>query len=150
MYNVGKIARENLLDEFQNVVESSNQPQAAIDLWILIRYLSQLPADYLANRVSLPCQQAIVTAARTYLEFSSVDKTFFRCSNTKTKSNFFFRFRIQLSKLFLNLVPDEDLHKPGSIYKLIIRFIRQKHPNLIHIIDDVGKSRRNFFIERFV
>ncbi|CAF4529348.1 unnamed protein product, partial [Rotaria socialis] len=48
------------------------------------------------------------------------------------------RFRIQLSKLFINLVPDEDIHKPGAIYKLIIRYIRQKHPNIVHIIDDDG------------
>jgi hypothetical protein len=50
---------------------------------------------------------------------------------------FIIRFRIQLSKLFINLVSDDDLHKPGSIYKLIIRYIRQKHPNIVHIIDDV-------------
>ena len=72
MYNVGKIARQNLLDEFSNVVESSNQPQAAIDLWNVIRYMSQLPADYLINRISLPSQQAIVSSARSYLEYSFV------------------------------------------------------------------------------
>lgn len=46
-------------------------------------------------------------------------------------------FRVQLSKLFINLVSDDDLHKPGSIHKLIIRYIRQKHPNIVHVIDDV-------------
>lgn len=70
MYNVGKIARPNLLEEFRNVVESANQPQAAVDLWNVIRYMSQLPADYLINRTALPSQQAIVTAARNYLEYS--------------------------------------------------------------------------------
>lgn len=117
LYNVGKVARQNLIDEFTNVVETSNQPQAAIDLWNVVRYMSQLPADYLANRVAVSAQQAIVSSARTYLEYS---------------------FRMQLSKLFINLVPDDDLHKSGSIYKLIIRYIRQKHPNIVHIIDDDG------------
>lgn len=50
------------------------------------------------------------------------------------------RFRVQLSKLFINLVSDDDLHKPGAIYKLIIRYIRQKHPNIVHVIDDVNCS----------
>ncbi len=89
MYNVGKIARQNLIDEFMAVVESSNQPQvntekfsmlklkifyfkAAMDLWNIIRYMTQLPADYLANRVSLLSQQAIVSSARSYLEYSYV------------------------------------------------------------------------------
>ncbi|CAF1179935.1 unnamed protein product [Adineta steineri] len=119
LYNVGKIARQNLIDEFTNVVESSNQPQAAIDLWNVVNYMSQLPSDYLTNRISLPSQQAIVLSARSYLEYS---------------------FRVQLSKLFINLVSDDDLHKPGSIYKLIIRYIRQKHPNIVHIIDDDGNT----------
>ncbi|CAF1137644.1 unnamed protein product [Rotaria magnacalcarata] len=117
LYNVGKIPRQNLIDEFTIVVESSNQPQAAVDLWTTVRCMSQLPSDYLINRTSLPSQQAIVLSARNYLEYS---------------------FRIQLSKLFINLVPDEDIHKPGAIYKLIIRYIRQKHPNIVHIIDDDG------------
>ncbi|CAF3436676.1 unnamed protein product [Rotaria sp. Silwood1] len=117
LYNVGKIARQNLIDEFTTVVESSNQPQASIDLWNIVRHMSQLPTDYLTNRTSLPSQQAIVLSARNYLEYS---------------------FRIQLSKMFINLVPDDDIHKPGSIYKLIIRYIRQKHPNIVHIIDDDG------------
>ncbi|CAF1675190.1 unnamed protein product, partial [Adineta ricciae] len=117
LYNVGKIARQNLIDEFINVVQSSNQPQAAIDLWDVVRYMSQLPSDYVLTRTALPSQQAIVIAARSYLEYS---------------------FRVQLSKLFINLVSDDDLHKPGSVYKLIIRYIRQKHPNIVHIIDDDG------------
>ncbi|CAF3527133.1 unnamed protein product [Rotaria sordida] len=117
LYNVGKIGRQNLIDEFITVVESSNQPQATMDLWNIVRYMSQLPSDYLINRTSLPSQQAIVLSARNYLEYS---------------------FRIQLSKMFINLVPDDDIHKPGSIYKLIIRYIRQKHPNIVHIIDDDG------------
>ncbi|CAF4718266.1 unnamed protein product [Rotaria sp. Silwood1] len=117
LYNVGKIARQNLIDEFTTVVGSSNQPQASIDLWNIVRHMSQLPTDYLTNRTSLPSQQAIVLSARNYLEYS---------------------FRIQLSKMFINLVPDDDIHKPGSIYKLIIRYIRQKHPNIVHIIDDDG------------
>jgi len=29
LYNVGKVARQNLIDEFTNVVESSNQPQVS-------------------------------------------------------------------------------------------------------------------------
>lgn len=73
MYNVGKIVRQNLLEEFTNVVQSSNQAQAAIDLWNVVRYMSQLPADYLINRVSSASQQAIVTAARNYLEYSFVE-----------------------------------------------------------------------------
>ncbi len=56
----------------------------------------------------------------------------------------FIRFRVQLSKLFINLVSDDDLHKPGSIYKLIIRYIRQKHPNIVHIIDDVSQPFIHF------
>jgi len=48
------------------------------------------------------------------------------------------RFRVQLSKLFINLVSDDDLHKQGSIYKLIISYIRQKNPNIVHINDDEG------------
>jgi len=96
--------------------------------------MSQLPTDYLTNRISLPSQQAIVLSARNYLEYSYVlliDIILY------FYWNFVDRFRIQLSKLFINLVSDDDLHKPGSIYKLIIRYIRQKHPNIVHIIDDV-------------
>lgn len=52
--------------------------QAAIDLWTLMRYMSQLPADYLTNRISLPSQQAIVSSARSYLEYSFVVQ---RCSS---------------------------------------------------------------------
>jgi len=98
--------------------------------------MSQLPTDYLTNRISLPSQQAIVLSARNYLEYSYVlliDIILY------FYWNFVDRFRIQLSKLFINLVSDDDLHKPGSIYKLIIRYIRQKHPNIVHIIDDVNK-----------
>lgn len=95
--------------------------------------MSQLPADYLINRISLPSQQAIVLSARSYLEYSYV---FLFSLNYLTE--LIHRFRVQLSKLFINLVSDDDLHKPGSIYKLIIRYIRQKHPNIVHIIDDVN------------
>ncbi|CAF4770619.1 unnamed protein product, partial [Rotaria socialis] len=70
LYNVGKIPRQNLIDEFTIVVESSNQPQAAVDLWTTVRCMSQLPSDYLINRTSLPSQQAIVLSARNYLEYS--------------------------------------------------------------------------------
>ncbi len=62
----------------------------------------------------------------------------------------------------MNLVSDVNLHKPGSIYKLIIRHIRQKHPNIAHVIKIVEKSvilsrfispiivrlYRDFFIEK--
>lgn len=44
--------------------------QAAFDLWNMVRYISQLPADYLINRISVPSQQAIVLSARNYLEYS--------------------------------------------------------------------------------
>lgn len=99
--------------------------------------MSQLPADYLINRISLPSQQAIVLSARSYLEYSYVYYSVFFSSEIFLFLEF--RFRVQLSKLFINLVSDNDLHKPGSIYKLIIRYIRQKHPNIVHIIDDVNE-----------
>jgi hypothetical protein len=51
--------------------------QAAIDLWNVIRYMSQLPSDYTNNRISLPSQQAIVLSARSYLEYSYVFFCFF-------------------------------------------------------------------------
>ena len=44
--------------------------QAAIDLWDVVRYMSQLPNDYVLTRTALPAQQAIVIAARSYLEYS--------------------------------------------------------------------------------
>jgi hypothetical protein len=34
--------------------------------------MSQLPTDYLTNRIALPSQQAIVLSARNYLEYSYV------------------------------------------------------------------------------
>ena len=53
------------------------------------------------------------------------------------------RFRVQLSKLFIDSVPTEDLHKPDFSYKVILRYILQKHPNLVHVIDDV-RWRKDF------
>ena len=96
--------------------------------------MSQLPSDYLTNRTSLPSQQATVISARSYLEYLYVDFCFFVLI---VNFSFSSRFRIQLSKLFINLVSDDDLHRPGSMYKLIIRYIRQKHPNIVHMIDSV-------------
>lgn len=43
-----------------------------MDLWNVARFMSQLPSDYLNNRASLPSQQAIVSSARNYLEYSYV------------------------------------------------------------------------------
>ena len=31
LYNVGKVARQNLIDEFTNVVQSSSQPQVKFE-----------------------------------------------------------------------------------------------------------------------
>ncbi|CAF0766384.1 unnamed protein product [Didymodactylos carnosus] len=124
LYNVSNTKeiqpRQSLLDEFNHVVESSDQ-QIAVELWNTVRSMTQFSAqiqqEYIHNRSTLPVQRALVYQARNYLERA---------------------FRIQLSKLFINLVSNDDLHKPGSVYKLVIRYIRQKHPQIIHTIDEDG------------
>jgi len=60
-----------------------------MDLWNAVRYMSQLPADYLTNRISLPSQQAIVSSAKSYLEYSYVFELFL---NTKFDEIFFIDF----------------------------------------------------------
>ena len=149
---MGKVARQTLLDEFSNVVQSSNQPQVSYLQYSLspVQILSSggdrsldfdavhEPAtgglsqqSSLASFATSPgqlCSQLSGILVRSSVLFLSLPH-----------GSFSVRFRVQLSKLFINLVPEEDLHKPGSIYKLIIRYIRQKHPNLVHVIDDVSE-----------
>ena len=94
--------------------------QAAIDLWTLMRYMSQLPADYLTNRISLPSQQAIVSSARSYLEYSFVVP---RCSSFALIARF-----CQISCSTLETIHQSRLRRRSSQTRFGLQTDHSLHP----------------------